>query len=335
MGKRWKEIFKIILFLSLGIGVAVIFWIRMSEQDKTDFLKAVGQARYEWLAVSFFMGLLSHWVRAWRWKQLLEVFSYKPKMYNLFFAVMNMYFFNMLVPRLGEITRCGLLRQYEGVPMEKSLGSVVAERAVDLLFLLLIMGLAALVQLEHFNELINGLKAQGGSETSEAATPWLFITVACLFLLIALAAFLFRKHAIIQKLLQKVHNLLLGFWDGLKAVFRLKRPGLFLLQSAIIWALYFGMSWVCFLALPEIPANWKIPLSIMAAGSIAIIVVPGGIGAFPVIVAAVLALPHLGAVPESKGLALGWIIWGAQTLVVLIAGALSIMLVPVFNRKNS
>lgn len=331
---RIKEIGRILLFLSLGVAVVWIFWIRMDAEDKMAFGRALKEASYGWIILSFGMGLLSHYIRAWRWRELLEVFSFKPKMYNLFFAVMNMYFFNMLVPRLGEITRCGLLRQYEQVPMEKGLGSVVAERAVDMLMLLGIMGLTALIQWQHFGSIIAQLQAKGGGAADASGPSYTKYFILGFFLLLFVVGFLLRKHPKVQPLLGKIKNLALGFWEGLRAVTKLRRPGLFILQTLLIWGLYYGMSWVCFLSMPQVPAPWLSPLTIMAAGSIAIIVVPGGIGAFPVIVAAVLGLPHLGGVPDGEGLALGWIIWGAQTSVVLIAGALSLALVPLFNRKK-
>lgn len=337
--KKAIEAIKILFFLSLGIGIVVWFWIQMKPEDKTQFLASVREAEYLWLGISILLGLISHYIRALRWRLLLKVNGYHPSVPNAFFAVMNMYFFNLLVPRLGEITRCGMLNRFEKVPMDKGLGSVVAERAVDLIMLMLFMGTAVLVQLPYLDSMREAL-ASTSSNASPAPSPsssglWRWVVLA-LFACAALLLYLLRKNPKISGLYLKIRNLAKGFWEGLKSVILVEEKKTFWLYTASIWILYFLMTWACFPALPNIGAAGPLPpLAIMAAGSIAIILVPGGVGAFPVIVAAVLALPHLGGVPQGQGLALGWIIWAAQTLLVLIAGSISLVLAPIYNQGRT
>jgi len=338
--KKALEALKILVFLSLGIGIVVWFWIQMNPEDKAQFLASIREAEYLWLIVSIVLGLFSHYIRALRWRLLLKVSGYRPTVPNAFFAVMNMYFFNLLVPRLGEITRCGMLNRFEKVPMDKGLGSVVAERAVDLLMLLLFMATAVLVQLPYldsFREALASTSSNSGPESAEASSgvnwKWIvvgLIGIACLIL------FLFRKNPKVASVYQKGINLAKGFWEGLKSVVLVREKKAFWLYTALIWLLYYLMTWACFPALPTIGSGGLLPpLAIIAAGSIAIIFVPGGVGAFPVIVAAVLALPHLGGVPQGQGLALGWIIWAAQTLMILIAGSISLVLAPIYNQART
>jgi len=337
--KKASEAIKILFFLSLGIGIVVWFWIQMKPEDKTQFLASVREAEYLWLGISILLGLISHYIRALRWRLLLKVNGYHPSVPNAFFAVMNMYFFNLLVPRLGEITRCGMLNRFEKVPMDKGLGSVVAERAVDLIMLMLFMGTAVLVQLPYLDSMREAL-ASTSSNASPDPSPsssglWRWVVLA-LFACAALLLYLLRKNPKISGLYLKIRNLAKGFWEGLKSVILVEEKKTFWLYTASIWILYFLMTWACFPALPNIGAAGPLPpLAIMAAGSIAIILVPGGVGAFPVIVAAVLALPHLGGVPQGQGLALGWIIWAAQTLLVLIAGSISLVLAPIYNQGRT
>lgn len=337
--KKAIEAIKILFFLSLGIGIVVWFWIHMKPEDKTQFLASVREAEYLWLGISILLGLISHYIRALRWRLLLKVNGYHPSVPNAFFAVMNMYFFNLLVPRLGEITRCGMLNRFEKVPMDKGLGSVVAERAVDLIILMLFMGTAVLVQLPYLDSMREAL-ASTSSNASPDPSPsssglWRWVVLA-LFACAALLLYLLRKNPKISGLYLKIRNLAKGFWEGLKSVILVEEKKTFWLYTASIWILYFLMTWACFPALPNIGAAGPLPpLAIMAAGSIAIILVPGGVGAFPVIVAAVLALPHLGGVPQGQGLALGWIIWAAQTLLVLIAGSISLVLAPIYNQGRT
>jgi len=337
--KKAIEAIKILFFLSLGIGIVVWFWIQMKPEDKTQFLASVREAQYLWLGISILLGLCSHYIRALRWRLLLKVNGYHPSVPNAFFAVMNMYFFNLLVPRLGEITRCGMLNRFEKVPMDKGLGSVVAERAVDLIMLMLFMGTAVLVQLPYLDSMREAL-ASTSSNASPDPSPsssglWRWIVLA-LFACAGLLLYLLIKNPKISGLYLKIRNLAKGFWEGLKSVILVEEKKTFWLYTASIWILYFFMTWACFPALPNIGAAGPLPpLAIMAAGSIAIIFVPGGVGAFPVIVAAVLALPHLGGVPQGQGLALGWIIWAAQTLLVLIAGSISLVLAPIYNQGRT
>jgi glycosyltransferase 2 family protein len=337
--KKAIEAIKIVFFLSLGIGIVVWFWIQMNPEDKTQFLASVREAEYLWLGISILLGLFSHYIRALRWRLLLKVNGYQPSVPNAFFAVMNMYFFNLLVPRLGEITRCGMLNRFEKVPMDKGLGSVVAERAVDLIMLMLFMGTAVLVQLPYLDSMREALASTSSNASPDSSTSssglWRWIFLA-LFACAALLLYLLRKNPKISGLYLKIRNLAKGFWEGLKSVILVKEKKTFWLYTASIWILYFLMTWACFPALPNIGAAGPLPpLAIMAAGSIAIILVPGGVGAFPVIVAAVLALPHLGGVPQGQGLALGWIIWAAQTLLVLIAGSISLVLAPIYNQGRT
>lgn len=338
--KKAIEAFKILLFLSLGIGIVVWFWIQMKPEDKSQFLASLREAEYLWLAVSIVLGLISHYIRALRWRLLLKVNGYYPSIPNAFFAVMNMYFFNLLVPRLGEITRCGMLNRFEKVPMDKALGSVVAERAVDLLMLLTFMAIALLVQLPYLDSMREALASTASNSNPQASGSsssglWRWIVLG-LFALVGLFFFLLRKNAKISALYLKGLNLAKGFWEGLKSVVLVQEKKTFWLYTALIWLLYYLMTWACFPALPNILAAGPLPpLAIMAAGSIAIILVPGGVGAFPVIVAAVLALPHLGGVPQGQGLALGWIIWAAQTLLVLIAGSISLVSAPIYNQART
>lgn len=334
--KKAIELIKILFFLSLGIGIVVWFWISMKPEDKFQFQASLREADYLWLVFSIALGLLSHYLRALRWRLLLNVNGYNPSVANSFFAVMNMYFFNLLVPRLGEITRCGMLNRFEKVPMDKGLGSVVAERAVDLIMLLLFMVTAFLVQLPYLDSMRDALAATGGGKTEKTEPGFpLWIAIGIGLGLVGILLFVFRTHPKLSTIYNKAIDVAKGFWDGLKSVVLVKEKGIFWAYTLGIWLLYYFMTWACFPALAHIDSSGPLPpLAIMAAGSIAIILVPGGVGAFPVIVAAVLALPHLGGVSQGQGLALGWIIWAAQTLLVLLAGSISLVSAPIYNQAR-
>lgn len=321
---------KVAFFLSIGIALIWLFTSQLGEKEKEEILQAVKSADYSWILISMVMGTLAHISRALRWKQLMEPLGYNPSTRNTFFAVMVMYFANLAIPRLGEVTRCAILKRYEGVPVEKSFGTVVAERAMDLVFLglvfLLALGLQLDIVVQGFEELQIMGNANGGSEEKSLLLP---ILVGCA-VLGGVVLFLLRKHPKIQGVYNKILELALGFISGIHAAIKVKRPLVFLLHTAFIWIMYFMMVYICFFAIPQ---TSEVPmaagLTILVFGSVGIILVPGGIGIYPLIVAKILTLYF---VEESYGYAFGWIVWLGQTLLLLVWGVISLALLPVFNK---
>lgn len=342
MNKRLKEGLKVALFFTIGILVAIGVYSTMSDGDKEKFWASISEANYFWLMLSIFIGVLAHYVRAIRWKLIIEPFGYKPKTSNLFFAVMNMYFFNAMVPRLGEVTRCAILKNYEKIPVEKSLGTVVAERAVDLFFFAMFLGLIALFNWETYKEVYESIQKTitefvagtgNNEEPGFLIKNWKYLAVS-VFLFGFAFLFLFRKNKFIGKIYGKILSIIKGFWQGLKSTLLIKKKGLFILYSFTIWGLYFLMTWVCFFALDETAGtNLFAPFAVMIFGSFAIMATPNGLGVFPLVVAVILGLPEFGAIDSGTGNALGWIIWGAQEILILGVGMTVMMLIPIFNRN--
>src|SRR5688572_14171945 len=179
----------------------------MSAGDKTAFWKALSEANYLWILLSILLGTFAHYVRALRWKLIIEPFGYKPRTYNLFFAVMNMYFFNAMVPRLGEVTRCAILKTYENIPVEKSLGTVVAERAVDLICFALFLGSIALFNPETYSQSYESIQVTinqwlagtGKSEPGFFMKYWKYLLIVGMVLGFGML-FIFRKNKFIGKI---------------------------------------------------------------------------------------------------------------------------------------
>ncbi|MFN3939569.1 MAG: lysylphosphatidylglycerol synthase transmembrane domain-containing protein, partial [Chitinophagales bacterium] len=134
--------------LFLGIGVLLIWLITkdLSEQDKADISNSFRNADYRWVAFSVLIGFISHIIRALRWQMMIRPLGYAPRLRITFSAVMVAYLSNLAVPRLGEVTRCGIMQKYEGVPFDKAIGTIVVERAIDLLSLFIITAVALALQ---------------------------------------------------------------------------------------------------------------------------------------------------------------------------------------------
>ncbi|MCF8299368.1 MAG: flippase-like domain-containing protein [Saprospiraceae bacterium] len=325
---------KFLFFLSLGI---VLVWLSikdLSPSERNDIWESFKSAKYSWVILCIILGLLSHLIRARRWRRLLRPMGYNPSLKNTFYAVMIGYLANMAFPRLGEVTRCGILNRYEKIPINKALGTVITERALDLLVFFILFFITIVTQYNIINNYLqNDLYPKISEKFSFFAVDhlvgYLLLTIV---IVIVLLFIIFKKRLEKSKIYIKIKELLFGFWQGLKSLTQLKKPTIFILETMAIWVLYFLMIYLCFFCFPETSKlGLGVGLAVLVLGSFGIMVTPGGIGLYPIIVSATLLLYF---VPKSTGLALGWISWSAQTLMILIFGSLSLILLSFNKRKN-
>ncbi|HET8809937.1 MAG TPA: lysylphosphatidylglycerol synthase transmembrane domain-containing protein [Flavobacteriaceae bacterium] len=321
MNKKLRHILKIVLPLALGV---LLIWYSISSAtpaEREKLWENISHADLFWVFLSIFCGFLSHFSRAYRWKYLLEPMGYQPKLANRFMAVMIAYLANLGIPRSGEVLRAATLTSYENVPFEKGFGTIISERIADLCMLLLIVGIATLLQtdnvLRYFSE--NNIN------------PFMGILVLLVLLVLGLVFVkLIRKST--HPLLVKVKNFAVGLLEGMKSILRLKRKKAFLFHTFFIWAMYVLMFYVMKFAIPE-TSQLEIGAVLVAfvVGSFAISVTNGGIGIYPIAIGAVLVWYQI---DQQSGEAFGWVIWGSQTLLNIVLGGLSFVLLPVFNRRK-
>jgi len=326
---------KILFFLAIGIFFIWIFLRKLTPDQKHEIWVSFISANYFWLVLSIMLGVLSHVIRAYRWNSLLEPMGYKPKIKNTFFAVMVGYLANTALPRLGEVTRCGVLNKYENIPMSKSFGTVLVERSLDLVVFVLLFFFNLFLFYDKLNIYVDEKIYQPLSEKFdiESSSVLLLYLAGAIVLLVFLAFVLLRKRFRHYKIYQKMKELLMGFWHGLWAVTHIKRPFLFVFQTIMIWFLYYLMIYVCFFAMPQTShLGMDAALSLLIFGSIGIMVVQGGIGIYPAIIAETLILYNI---PTTYGYALGWLGWTAQTLMIVVTGFISLILLPIFNKKKA
>ncbi|TYP77084.1 lysylphosphatidylglycerol synthase transmembrane domain-containing protein [Aquimarina intermedia] len=321
MNTKLKKILKITLPLALGVFL-IWYSIYSATPDERQILwTAITNAEIEWVVLSVFLGMLSHISRAYRWQFLLDTIGSRTTFYNRFFAVMIGYLANMGVPRSGEILRGATLTTYEKVPFEKSFGTIVSERLVDFVMLLLITGIAFIWQFDLLYTYFD----------KKNINPFTSIAVLVALLLIGI---------LVLKLLKKAnHNLLIriksfaeGLLDGIKSVLRMKKKWSFLFHTLAIWILYILMIYVSKYAVSGTEnLSFQAILATFVAGSFAMTVTNGGIGLYPIAIGAILLLFDI---QQATGEALGWIIWGSQTLLILFLGSLSFILLPVLNKAK-
>ena len=324
MKKKLLNILKYILLLGVA---AALLWYALRGMDVRKIFQQVFSANIFWVSVSGFISIAAFVVRAHRWKLLIEPMGYSPSLKNTTYSVMVGYLANLVIPRLGEVSRCGVLSKAESIPFNKLLGTVIVERIIDVLSLLLCILLAAGIEYQRLGNLFNEKIFAPLSEKFQKLTdsPLLLsaIFIALLFLLITAAYFLRKSSKRDSE--SRINKIIRGFIDGLKSVGKLKRPGLFIFQSAFIWILYFLGVYTALYAFSfttGLGANTA--LFLLVAGGLGMSApVQSGIGFYHVFVSQGLVLY---GVSEENGLAFAFMLHGLQMILVIILGLVSLFL---------
>ncbi len=322
------SVLKVVLPLLFGVFLIWYVFKDLTDKEKTELFKAFSGANYFWILISVACGILSHVSRAIRWKYSIEPLGKTPGFWNSFYAVMIGYVANLALPRLGEVMRPGLLSKYEGISFNKLFGTIVAERVADLVILAVIMVSIILLELEMIRD---GIMKYIESGSEKLSTQNLVILASLVILAgIIFLVLLFSKSN--NKLLIKIRDLIKGVIEGVQSILKMKKKGYFLLHTLFIWLMYVAMFWVCFLSLDE---TFSAPIGAVLAsfvmGSLAIVFVQGGLGVFPI---AIMETLLLYGYSKTSSLALGWIIWTSQTLMVIIIGILSLILIRIVNKDK-
>lgn len=325
---------KIVLPLGFGVFLIWLFYDALCEDDKKELFKAFGRANYFWVIISLFCGFASHLSRAWRWRYMLDSLGYKVKFWNAYHSVMIGYIINYILPRAGEASRAGVLAKTEKVPFQKGFGSIIAERAIDVGMLAIITLVAVFMQydmLEDFNVKIDGFTSGESGCGNSFIFSLLGKIVVYGFLLIVLAGFIY---GIVNKSFRKkLVSFFKGVIEGGLSVFRMKKKGYFIVHTLFIWLMYVTMFSICFFTL-ESTSHLGIDawLAGFVAGTVGFIIVQGGIGVYPAFVGLIITTyinaDAPGILPDA--LALGWIMWASQTIMVIVLGLVSLVL----NGKN-
>ncbi len=310
-----------LIFLGLGMWIIYRMFHQMSPSDRREMVDAIQQTRLIYLVPILIAGFLSHFFRALRWNLLLHPLNIRPRITNTTLAVLIGYLVNLILPRMGEIAKCTVLARYEKVPADKMVGTIVAERGFDLVCLILISFLALVFQAQIIGQFALEIFQELSSK------KWaLLAALPALGFLSFLAIFLIRKQSG-----GRIARFILGMVSGIGALFRMKTRGPFLLYSALIWLMYLSQVYLGFLALPPTDhLSGMAALVVLIFGSVGMILTPGGLGAYPALIAEILLYYGI-AGPEGK--AFGWVSWSVQTGIVILLGMASLVALPLYNRK--
>ncbi|MEO7802246.1 MAG: lysylphosphatidylglycerol synthase transmembrane domain-containing protein, partial [Ginsengibacter sp.] len=316
--------------LLLGLGISLVWWQfhKMTDVQRLQFSESLKEANY-WLIVPIIvMCVLSHVSRAMRWKILIEPLGYHPSTSNAFYAVMSGYVANTFLPRAGEVLKCSLLTKYENIPLNKLLGTILIERAFDLVCYFILIVITILVQVKNVSafvkEKFNGIKT--GNSINLAIV--LLLTVLAMIFAVMLIRWLLKKFKEVG-FIKSINKFFLGLREGLHTIRFLKRKNWFIGHTIFIWLMYLLQIYVGFSALAATSHLGIVEAaSVLSLATLGMIISPGGIGAFPFAVQEVLLIYNV------DNVSFGWLIWGVSTGIIIIVGIISFMILVLKNRKE-
>ncbi|GAB3653553.1 lysylphosphatidylglycerol synthase transmembrane domain-containing protein [Echinicola sediminis] len=316
--KQWIQV---VISLSVAIW---IFWFLYKDVKMESLLEALQQASFFWIGISILISAFGFWLRAWRWKLLINADLHeKISSGRAFWALMVGYLVNMLVPRAGEVARCGVLKRTNGLPVSKLLGTVILERSIDLLFMLVVIFMAFVLEREVFLELSADLVSVDSIlAVLSKYLPLVIGGVVLLFMAFYWISKRYRDHGLVQKF----HHFIRELIQGLKSVQRMDNRLGFWVASIGIWLIYYYMMYFIAKGIPS-TANLSPSaiLMVMVMGSIGMVApVQGGIGTFHALVAFILMTYGLA---EEEGKIFAVIVHSSQVLIVLITGVISLLAV--------
>ncbi|MGB1307761.1 MAG: lysylphosphatidylglycerol synthase transmembrane domain-containing protein [Oceanihabitans sp.] len=317
MNKTLAKTLKISIPILLGVFLISYSLSKLSFKELLTYFQ---NADYSYIVIGMFIGILSHLSRAYRWLYQLEPLGYKVKLPNSIMAVFATYLINYTIPRAGEVARATILTNYEGVPFEKGFGTIVAERIADMLVVLLIIIITLFLQFDFIFRFL-----------TQKLNP---IGIVIGVLILSLLAIVFTKY--IKKssstFALKIKKFVNGLIEGALSIFSMKKKWAFIFHTFFIWGMYVLMFYITTFSITELHG---IPFGAILIGfisaSFSIAATNGGIGSYPV---AVYAAFSIFAIAKEPSIAFGWIMWTSQTIVLVVLGGLSLLYLPIYNRKK-
>ncbi|MFB6257306.1 MAG: lysylphosphatidylglycerol synthase transmembrane domain-containing protein [Flavobacteriales bacterium] len=322
MRGRFLRIGKYLLFFLIGVGLLYLAFRGAEIQKMWTILK---DAHYSWIILTMALGFLTFISRGYRWLILLETMGYKAKASNSVNAVTIGYLVNLALPRLGEFTRCTALNRVERIPIGKLFGTIIVERAIDMIILFLLLILTLLTNLDTFGPFfidVFGTKVQRTSNLIGYGFLFLVLGAVSLYLIYS-----YRKKLMRNKFFFKAFSLYRSVGHGVRTIYSMERKGLFFLHTVFIWTMYFFMTYLCFFSF-DATANYGPDkgLFVMTAGGMGMAApTQGGIGAYHWMVKESLKVLNVEG-GNDMGLAFATVVHSSQVLMILITGGIALFL---------
>lgn len=320
MNKRLAKFLQIAIPLALGVFLIWYSYTKFTPQQLDEIQTHFKEANYGFVALSVFFGVLSNLSRAYRWNYMLAPLGFKPHFKNNIMAIYITYLMNLFIPRSGEVSRALVIHKYENVPFDKAFGTIVSERVADFVILLALIATALFLQFP----LVSGYL----SETIPMQK--IYLGIGILIPVMILFFWFIQKSK--SSFSRKIRQFLSGLKEGVFAIFKMQKKWAFLGHTLFIWVMYLSMFYVMVFALDQTSGiSMAAILTSFVVGSITIAFTNSGFGSYPFFLAGILLLFD---VPETAGTAFGWLVWSSQTLMVILLGGLSFLLLPMLNKTK-
>lgn len=331
MRKRIFSILQYVIFLAGGIFL--VWWqLRsLTPEQKNAFLNALREANYWLILPVAAITLLSHLIRALRWKLLMEPLNYNPALKNVFAVTLVGYFANAAFPRLGEILKCTFLARYEKIKVDKLVGTIIVERAFDVVCYIIFIGITVLIQINVVGDYVKKILEEIAVSPGFPLWGKLLIVLSIMTGMFLFLKFIFDRFPK-NKIILTVNNFLNGILEGFKSIKNLKQRWLFILYTILIWFMYLMEIYIAFSAMEGTAhLGIKAAFSVLTLVTLSMIVTPGGIGSLPVLMQKTLIFY---GISDALGTAFGWLMWGISTGIVIVAGLVALLLLPYMNKNK-
>ena len=324
-----KKIFKKVLqvIFPLLLGAFILFWVYRDFNFQRVWLVLTREMDYGWMAVSLVFGVFANLFRGWRWKLALAPLGEYPKTAHCVYAIFISYASNLVIPRVGEVTRCGILSKYDGVSFSKSLGTVVSERMIDTLCVGLITGLVLLSQMPVFATFFAETGTDVGRYAEVLTSGHFYLIILCVLAVLVLGFFLIRNIALFAKL----KGILQNIWQGIVALKDIRPIPLYIVYTLGIWVCYFLEFYLSFYAFGfSSHLGLSAGLVMFVVGTLAVIVpTPNGAGPWHFAVMTMMVLYGVGK--EDAGI-FALLVHGIQTFLLILLGIYGLSALPFTNK---
>lgn len=335
-----KIIFKILKYIaSLTFAFGIIFLL-FKNQDPAQLIKEIQKVDGKWVFFSMIFGGWAYVSRGLRWIVLIDALGYNSTKLNSVSAVSIGYFTNMFIPRAGEISRCTALNQVEKIPVDKLFGTILVERVLDFVFLILLILLIFVLKFNDLLSFYSTLKAQQNPDEGSDNS----LTLLAVFLIGGIIFFLLKRFLKDSKFYEKALDFIEGLKEGFKSIKNMKRKSAFWFHSFSIWIMYFLMTYICFFSMQETShLSVSDGLFLLVLGGIGMVVpTPGGVGSYHAIVMIGLSVLGVGTVflgeggdPSNPALLFPTIVHIAQTLVAIIMGSIGLLILFLSKKRSN
>lgn len=302
--------------LPFVLGLGILWWMYRGT-DWSDFGHYVlHEMNWWWMLLSLAFGILPQMARAWRWKMALEPLGEHPRRTSCTDAIFMSYAASLVIPRVGEVTRCGTLKTADGVSFTKSLGTVVTERLVDSLLMLMFTGLAFLLQLPMFLRFLKETNTNFGDVLHRFTGTGYIVTLICIVAALIAGVVAIRRFSFFKK----GRDMLRDMWEGILSLRKVRNLPLYIFYSILIWVGYFLHFYIAFFCF-DFTAHLSIGAAflIFCVGTFAVLVpTPNGAGPWHFAVKTMLVLY---GVAETPAIMFALTVHTIQTALVVLLGA--------------